>query len=165
MSKPTINILNTTLRVYLEGKYPELTSDELDTVARIALDNLRNNTEFQDTLVDIVRNTLDEYVNNREEVSETTRMLDEFDELKEKADKLGFKLQPKYPKVIVRDCICGAPRTRIYCTFDATHKGRVMRCHNCLLEGPPAKYQYQAKELWNKMIVEKLIEKQKGDGD
>lgn len=165
MSRPIINVLNTTLCIYLDGKYPELTSDELDAVARIALDNLRSNAEFQDMLIAIVRNTLDEYVKNREEISETTSMLNEIDELKDKADKLGFKLQPKYPKVIVRDCICGAPRSRVYCTFDATRKGKIMRCHNCHLEGPSAKYNYKAKEAWNEMIGQKLIEKQRGDGD
>ena len=161
MSLPSINILNDVLRIYLQGEYPELSHNELDTVAREVLANLSTNNEFQDLYQQIIASTLQAYV-AAHPVEEQIPEEDEITAFKQKAKELGFKVSPIAPKVYVFDCVCGAPHTKVYCGFGGSMKDRVMRCHVCGLEGPPRKYQYQAKKAWNDMITEKLINNRKG---
>jgi hypothetical protein len=162
MSSPTINILTDVLRSYLQGEYPELSHIELDTVAREVLDNLSKNEEFQDLYHQIITSTLEAYVATHP-VEEQKPDEDEITAFKQKAKELGFKVSPMAPKVYLFDCICGASHTKVYCGFGGTMKDRVMRCHVCGLEGPPRKYQYQAKQAWNDMISSTLNERRKDD--
>lgn len=162
MSLPVINVLNGVLTTYLQGEYPELSHVELDTVARDALANLNTNKEFQELYYEVIASTLQAYVATHV-IEEPEPDEDEVVAFKKKAKELGLKVSPIAPKVYLFNCVCGAPHTKIYCTYDATLRGKVMRCHNCGLEGPPRKYQYQAKKAWNDMITEKIINNRKGD--
>ena len=159
MALPTINILNTTVLVYLEQDYPELSSEELDMVARIALSNLKNDKEFQDRLHDVVLNTISEYIKNRPDEDETTTSLDELGALRKKAEELGFKLQPKYPKIPLHECICGASPKTLHTGHSFDLHGIVVSCPKCGLTSPPTKYRYQAPRAWNNMIRVKFCEK------
>lgn len=161
MALPVINVLNGVLSTYLQGEYPELSHTELDAVAREALANLNTNEEFQDLYYQVIASTLQAYIAIHV-VEEQEPDKDEVAAFKQKAKELGFKVSPIAPKVYVFDCICGAPHTKVYCGFGGTMKDRVMRCHVCGLEGPPRKYQYQAKKAWNDMITEKIINGRKG---
>ena len=161
MSLPVINVLNGVLSTYLQGEYPELSHVELDAVARETLANLNTNKEFQDLYYKVIANTLQAYVATHV-VEEQEPDEDEITAFKQKAKELGFKVSPIAPKVYLFDCICGASHTKVYGSYDATARGRVMRCHVCGLEGPPRKYQYQAKKAWNDMITEKIINGRKG---
>jgi hypothetical protein len=159
MALPTINILNTTVLVYLEQDYPELSSEELDTVARIALANLKNDKDFQERLHDVILNTLQEYIKNRPEDDEETTLLDEVEELRKRANALGFKLQPKYPKIPLHECICGASPKTLHTGHNFDLHGIVVSCPNCGLTSPPTKYRYQAPRAWNNLIRMKSCEK------
>jgi hypothetical protein len=163
MSVPIINILSQTLSIYMQGEYPELSQGEIDNVSRMALANLLNDEEFKEVMHKIISNTLQEYVDNRPEPEAEDTQTDETVKAIEHLKSLGYKVSSPVPKVILYDCVCGASRKKLYGTYDASMRGRVIRCMNCGLESPAAKYQYQAKKAWNDMITIKLMERRKNN--
>lgn len=162
MGSPVINILNGVFSTYFQGEYPELSHNELDAVAREALANLNTNKEFQDLYYQVIASTLQSYIATHV-VEEQEPDEEEIAAFKQKAKELGFKVSPITPKVYLFDCLCGAPHTKVYCTFDGRTKNRVMRCSVCGLEGPPRKYLYQAIKAWDDMITIKLIERRENN--
>lgn len=163
MTLPVINVLNEVLSTYLQGDYPELSSGEIDNVSRMALTNLLNDEEFKKVMYQVISNTIQEYVDNKPEPEVEDIQTDETVKAIEHLKSLGFKVSSPVPKVILYDCICGASHKKLYGTYDASMRGRVIRCMNCGLESPATKYQYQAKKAWNNMITIKLMERRKNN--
>jgi transcription elongation factor Elf1 len=166
MSLPVFIVLDDVCDVYRKGEYPEfsfsgISITELEFVALEVLDILNINDKLREFYDDVIAITLELYLAARA-VSKPELDVDEVVAFKKKAMELGFTVSPMAPKVSLFNCVCGAPHTQVHCTLDATLRGKVMRCHNCGLEGLPRHSLQQAEKVWNAMIVEKIINGRKG---
>lgn len=81
-----------------------------------------------------------------------------YEQLKEYADSLGYRLVKKDQKIRIAPCICGGKRS-IHVWYIGSGDGkRFCRCDKCDLTGPVAKTEMAAKIEWNKMIESQKIE-------
>lgn len=85
--------------------------------------------------------------------------MDEIEELRARANELGYKLVKKKKYVRFMKCLCGANSHSLW--HSTKGYGVCFKCNKCGLSGPFAKTEERAKVVWNEMIVSSLTERRK----
>lgn len=76
----------------------------------------------------------------------------QLEDLKQIADKLGYSLVKKQPRIKLEPCKCGRKQIDEW-VVSGSKSGYIRKCCSCGLRAEVGKTKREARENWNKMIL------------